>query len=59
VVTSYRYRGTLLYKTGLAPGNPEFDKLLKLYEETSRATPLAMGQVLDRNLTHKFGGSGK
>jgi hypothetical protein len=39
VVTSYRYRGTLLYKTGLAPGNPEFDKLLKLYEETSRASP--------------------
>ena len=39
VVTSYRYRGTIPYKTGLAPGNPEFDKLLKLYEETSRATP--------------------
>ena len=39
VVTSYRYRGAIPYKTGLAPGNPEFDKLLKLYEETSRATP--------------------
>ena len=39
VVTSYRYRGTIPYKTGLAPGNPEFDKQLKLYEEASRSTP--------------------
>lgn len=39
VVTAYRYRGTIPYKSGLAPGNPEFDKVLKLYEETSRATP--------------------
>jgi hypothetical protein len=39
MVTAYRFRGTILYKHDLAPTHPEFDKLLKLYEETARATP--------------------
>jgi len=39
VVNAYRYRGTIPYKANLAPTHPEFDKLLKLYEETARATP--------------------
>lgn len=39
MVTAYRFRGTIPYKPGLAPTHPEFDKLLKLYEETARATP--------------------
>ena len=39
VVTAYRYRGTIPYRSNLAPTHPEFSKLLKLYEETARATP--------------------
>jgi|GEM_PF-433058 len=39
VVNAYRFRGTIPYKANLAPTHPEFDKLLKLYEETARATP--------------------
>jgi hypothetical protein len=39
MVTGYRFRGAIPYNPGLTPGNPEFDKLLKLYEETARATP--------------------
>lgn len=39
MVTAYRFRGTIFYKPDLAPTHPEFDKLLKLYEETARATP--------------------
>lgn len=39
VVTAYRYRGTVPYKPDLAPTHPDFDKLLKLYEETALATP--------------------
>jgi predicted RNA-binding Zn-ribbon protein involved in translation (DUF1610 family) len=39
MVTAYRFRGTIPYKPELAPTHPEFDKLLKLYEETARATP--------------------
>lgn len=38
MVTAYRFRGTIPYKPDLAPTHPEFDKLLKLYEETARAT---------------------
>lgn len=38
LVTGYRFRGTIPYKANLTPGNPEFDKLLKFYEETARAT---------------------
>jgi hypothetical protein len=39
IVTAYRYRGMIPYKPGLAPTHPEFDKLLKLYEETARSSP--------------------
>ncbi len=39
MVTAYRFRGTIPYKPELAPIHPEFGKLLKLYEETARATP--------------------
>lgn len=39
VITSFRFRGTIPYMPELTPGNPVFDKLLKLYEETARATP--------------------
>ncbi len=39
MVTAYRFRGTIPYKPELTPTHPEFDKLLKLYEETARATP--------------------
>jgi TPR repeat protein/formylglycine-generating enzyme required for sulfatase activity len=39
VVTAYRFRGTIPYRPALAPTHPEFEKLLKLYEETARATP--------------------
>lgn len=39
MVTAYRFRGTILYKPDLAPTHPDFDKQLKLYENTARATP--------------------
>lgn len=39
VVTAYRFRGTILYKPDLAPTHPDFDKQLKIYETTARATP--------------------
>jgi hypothetical protein len=39
MVTAYRFRGAILYKPDLAPTHPEFDKQLKLYENTARATP--------------------
>jgi TPR repeat protein len=39
MVTAYRFRGAILYKPDLAPTHPEFDKQLKLYESTARATP--------------------
>jgi hypothetical protein len=39
IVTSYRYRGVIVYKPGVTPGIPEFAQILKLYEETATATP--------------------
>lgn len=38
-VTAYRLRGTILYKPDLGLTHPEFSELLKMYEETARATP--------------------
>lgn len=37
--TKYRNRGTILYATGVKPGHPDFDKYLKLYEETATKIP--------------------
>lgn len=63
LVTGYRFRGMIPYKAGLAPGNREFDNVLKLYEETARATPstrpylnpkiLAMRDLAKRNLEER------
>lgn len=39
VVTAYRFRSTIPYRPDFAPTHPDFEKLLKLYEETARATP--------------------
>lgn len=39
MVTAYRFRKTIPYRSDLKPGNPEFDTLLKLYEETASSIP--------------------
>ncbi len=49
VVTAYRYRSTLPYVNGLSPGNPEFDRVLALYEKTAKSSPLTR-QFLDSRI---------
>jgi hypothetical protein len=39
VVTKYRFRQIIYYKPGLLPSDPNFQQLLKQYEETARSTP--------------------
>lgn len=41
IVTAYRFRGIIPYKNDVGPSHPEFEQLLKLYEDTARATPSA------------------
>ena len=38
-VTAYRFRGVIPYKPDLSPTHPDFKELLKLYEETAKASP--------------------
>jgi hypothetical protein len=40
IVTNYRYRSVIPYVPNLQPGNPEFEKTLRLYETTARSSPL-------------------
>lgn len=45
VVTAYRYRSILTYVNGLTPGNPEFDRVLALYEKTAKDSPSTRGYL--------------
>jgi hypothetical protein len=39
VVSNYRFRNIVTYRSGLSPGNQEFDKTLTLYEKTATEVP--------------------